>query len=338
MVPPQPKNSAAAISIAASPSQARARDRRRSALVDITRLRNRSSHSSPTRKPGVTIRGRHRAGAADRAVVVTVTVALAMVVPLTVNELEERLQVDRGAGSEQLSVTVPLKSLVVPATLTEKVAGWPAATVAELEELAEGEMEKSVPVPDNETICGLSVALSTMTSVAVLLPTAVGVNVTVIVQLPPPATPPPHVLLVRKSLVLALIEVMPSDPTPLVVSVMDCPELTPPTGCAMKLRLVAESVTAGGARPTPVSGTLRGLCAELSKICSDADKLPIASGTKTMLNVQVWPTAKLWFCWQLIVEMTKLVGFVPVTEKPFTVNGALPVFVKLTVCVALVVP
>ena len=115
---PQPKNSAAAISIAASPSQARLRDRRRSALVSITRLRIKSSHGSATRKPGATIRGRQRLGAADRVIVVTITVALAAVVPLTVNELDERLHVDCGAGSEQWSDTVPLKSLVVPATLT----------------------------------------------------------------------------------------------------------------------------------------------------------------------------------------------------------------------------
>jgi hypothetical protein len=57
-------------------------------------------------------------------------------------------------------------------------------------------MEKSVPVPDRGTICGLLMALSTMTSVAVLVPTTAGVNVTVIVQLPPPATLPPHVSLV----------------------------------------------------------------------------------------------------------------------------------------------
>ncbi len=197
-------------------------------------------------------------------------------------------------------------------------------------------MEKSVPVPDNETICGLSVALSAMTSVPVLLPTAGGVNVTVIVQLPPPATLLPHVLLVRKSLVLALIEVIPSVPVPLVVSVMDCPELTPPTGC-VKLRLVADSVTFGGARPTPVSATLRGLCAELSRICSVADKLPIACGAKTMLNVQVWPTARVWFCWQVVVEMPKLAGFAPVNEKPLRISVVVPVFVKLTVCVALAV-
>lgn len=209
--------------------------------------------------------------------------------------------------------------------------------MAELEEPVVGEMEKSVPVPERGIICGLSVALSTMTSVPVLAPTTVGVNVTVIVQLPPPATLLPHVSLVRKSLVLALIEILPSVPVPLVVSVMACPELTPPTGCAVKLRLFADRVTAGGARPTPVSGTLRGLCAELSRICSVADKVPIACGSKTMLNVQLWPTARLWFCWQVVVEMPKLARFAPISEKPLMVSVALPVFMKLTVCVALFV-
>ena len=81
-------------------------------------------------------------------------------------------------------------------------------------------MEKSVPNPERETICGLSVALSTMTSVPARLPGAVGVNVTVIVQLPPPGTLLPQVLLARKS-PLALIPDIASVPLPLVVSVTD---------------------------------------------------------------------------------------------------------------------
>jgi len=89
-------------------------------------------------------------------------------------------------------------------------------------------MAKSMPTPDSETSCGLSVALSTMTSVPILLPTAVGVNVTVMVQLPPDAKLLPQLLLALKSL-LALIEDMISVPLPLVVRVMDCPELVPPT-------------------------------------------------------------------------------------------------------------
>jgi len=101
-------------------------------------------------------------------------------------------------------------------------------TVAELGEPAAGEIEKSVPSPESETICGLSVALSTMTSVPALPPAALGVNVTVMVQFAPPATLLPQLLLARKSL-LALIEEMASVPPPLVVSVTDCPELLLPT-------------------------------------------------------------------------------------------------------------
>jgi hypothetical protein len=45
-----------------------------------------------------------------------------------------------------------------------------------------------LPVPDNETVCGLPAALSVMLSVAARVPTAVGVNVTLMVQLDPAAT------------------------------------------------------------------------------------------------------------------------------------------------------
>ena len=82
-------------------------------------------------------------------------------------------------------------------------------------------MEKSVANPERETICGLSVALSTMTSVPARLPGTVGVNVTLIVQLPPPARLVPQLLPAAKSLLVVLIEDMASVPLPLVVSVMD---------------------------------------------------------------------------------------------------------------------
>ena len=89
-------------------------------------------------------------------------------------------------------------------------------------------MAKSTPTPDSETSCGLSVALSTRTSVPILLPTTVGVNVTVIVQLVAPTKLPPQLLLAPKS-PLGLIEDMTSVPLPVVVRVMDCPEVVPPT-------------------------------------------------------------------------------------------------------------
>ena len=58
-----------------------------------------------------------RGAAADRAAVVTVTVAFTGVVPLTGNELGETLQFDCIAGEVQASATVPLKP-TVPMTLT----------------------------------------------------------------------------------------------------------------------------------------------------------------------------------------------------------------------------
>ena len=56
----------------------------------------------------------------------------------------------------------------------------------------------SLPVPVRLTVCGLPAALSEMLTEAVRLPSAAGVNVTLIVQLPPfAATELPQVLLVR---------------------------------------------------------------------------------------------------------------------------------------------
>ena len=51
-----------------------------------------------------------------------------------------------------------------------------------------------VAVPQRPTVCGLPLALSVMLSEAVRLPLAEGVNLTLIVQLAPPATELPHVL------------------------------------------------------------------------------------------------------------------------------------------------
>jgi len=89
-------------------------------------------------------------------------------------------------------------------------------------------MEKSVPSPDRETICTPLAALLATTRVPVRLPEAVGVNVTVIEQFPPPATLPPQLLFALK-LLLGLIEEIASVPLPLVVSVTVCAGLVLPT-------------------------------------------------------------------------------------------------------------
>ena len=58
----------------------------------------------------------------------------------------------------------------------------------------------AVPVPDRLTACGLPLALSAMLTDPARLPLAEGVNVTLIVQLPPAATELPQLLLCAKSL------------------------------------------------------------------------------------------------------------------------------------------
>jgi hypothetical protein len=52
----------------------------------------------------------------------------------------------------------------------------------------------SVPVPDSATVCGLPQALSLTATVPVLGPVAVGVKVTVMVQLSPGAIVPTQAL------------------------------------------------------------------------------------------------------------------------------------------------
>jgi len=46
----------------------------------------------------------------------------------------------------------------------------------------------AVPVPESDTVCGVPAAFEAIDTLAVLVPAAVGVNVTEIVQLAPAAT------------------------------------------------------------------------------------------------------------------------------------------------------
>jgi len=74
------------------------------------------------------------------------------------------------------------------------VAVCPAVTVAEVEPLLPAPNEKSVPAPPSETVWGLPGALSLTFKVALRKPVAPGVNVRLMVQLPPAVTVVPHVL------------------------------------------------------------------------------------------------------------------------------------------------
>ena len=81
-----------------------------------------------------------------------------------------------------------------------------------------------VPVPFKLIVCGLPEASSPMLIAAVRVPVALGVNVTLIVQVPPAVTVAPHVVVWAKSLAFApprAMLLMFNVAVPLLVSVTD---------------------------------------------------------------------------------------------------------------------
>jgi hypothetical protein len=82
------------------------------------------------------------------------------------------------------------------------------------------------PVPERLTVCGLPVALSVIVSAPTIVPVAVGVKVTLIVQLAPAANPVPQVFVCANG-ALATMEVNVTEP--LLVSVTVWAGLVEPT-------------------------------------------------------------------------------------------------------------
>lgn len=120
------------------------------------------------------------------AVVFTVTVTLAAVPEFTCT-LDGTLQLGPLATEGltlQEKFTVPLND-PDGVTLSLKVAASPGLTVAELGEPVSGASKKddATPVPESPIVCDPEPALSVTTTDALAAPAAVGVNVTLIVQL-----------------------------------------------------------------------------------------------------------------------------------------------------------
>jgi hypothetical protein len=106
----------------------------------------------------------------------------------------------------------------------------------------------AVPVPLRLTVCGLFAALSLIESVAVRLPVADGVNVTLTVQvlLGVTVAPAQVLALLAKSLAfvppIVTVE-MVRLAVPLLVTVTVCGVLVTPTFCGLNVRLVGEKDT-----------------------------------------------------------------------------------------------
>jgi hypothetical protein len=95
-------------------------------------------------------------------------------------------------------------------------------------------LARRAPVPVMPTVCGLPPALSVMVSDAVREPTADGVNVTPIEQLPPAATPLEQLFVCAKSPAFVPLKAMPETlraALPMFESVTVCAALVEPRFC-----------------------------------------------------------------------------------------------------------
>ena len=111
--------------------------------------------------------------------------------------------------------------------------------------------------------CGLPAALSVIVSNPVLLPAAVGVNVTLMAQLAVGAKPVPQVLSSAKSPVTVML-VMVNAAVPELVRVIVCGALVDPSAWLVNVKLVDDRLTTGAAAPVPERVTVCGLFAALS--------------------------------------------------------------------------
>jgi hypothetical protein len=100
------------------------------------------------------------------------------------------------------------------------------------------------PPPVRLTVCVDGLALSVIVSEPVRAPAAVGVKVIAMVQLLPPATLVPQVLVSAKS-PLATIDVTAKVAVLPLVMVTVCAALVEPTACELKVRLPGETAAAG---------------------------------------------------------------------------------------------
>src|SRR5208282_2838982 len=182
-------------------------------------------------------------------VVVAVTLASTVVDPFSAIEFGDTAQVAKAGAPVQLSDTDCANPLT-GARSTVKIAVCPGTTLRLSQVVVS---EKFCTVAVMGTACGVPAALSAMLSDAVALPLpplAVGVNVTLMVQLESASSEAPQLLVWLNSVALVpmiLIELMVRRAFPVLLSVTGSDAVVP-TVCETKFRLVGFSVTTG----TPV--------------------------------------------------------------------------------------
>ena len=199
------------------------------------------------------------------------------------------------------------------------------------------------PVPLSDTFCvefATAFELSVMVSVALRAPFFVGLNVTLIVHLAPAARFAPQVVVRAKSPAFVppmAILLMVNGAVPVLDSVTVCGALVVCCFWLPKLSDVDDTV-ATGAVPVPVNCVVTvGFTGSEVPTLSAALRAPTAVGLKVTENVQLAPAAKV-APHVLVCAKSPPLAPVIVLLLMVSVEPALPAFVSITVCAALVVP
>jgi hypothetical protein len=186
------------------------------------------------------------------AVVVTVTCAVCAVTPSAAVTGVTTVQVVPVGAPVQVSATAWLNP-PCGVMVALKCSGAAAVTVP----VAGAVNVKSHPVPVSGTVCGLPPALSVIVRVPARAPSAVGANVTLMMQFAPPARLAPQGLLETAKSPDATIEVIVNAPAPVFVSVTVFAALVVVNICPPKARFAGASPTPGAvADPVPLKLTL----------------------------------------------------------------------------------
>lgn len=191
------------------------------------------------------------------------------------------------------------------------------------------------PLPVSGTFCGLSLALSSNVKLLSRLPVAVGVKLTLTLQLSPGKRNGPVQLSVTFMKSPAFVPVrwialIVKTAKPVFVSVTVCGGLLLPTGWLPNVRVAGLRV-ANATSPVPCKGTLCGLPSALSTTVTSPVRTPAPWGAKNTWIGHERPGGR-------VVTQDVLILKSPLGRILVMIRGALPVFLMVTSCQSLRAP
>jgi hypothetical protein len=224
-----------------------------------------------------------------------------------------------------------LESVIVRAELAVLIFWLPNASV-------EGLSVTGTPVPVRAAVWGEPAALSVTVTDAERAPAACGVNLTEIVQLPPPATLVPHVFVWLKSATLVPVMatlVIDNAPEPAFESVIVPAELVVFTVRFPNARPEGVSETCPTATPVPLRAAVWGEPAALSVTVTDAERAPTACGVNLTEIVQLAPAATLVphvLVWLKSATLVPAIAMLVIDKAPEPAFESVIVPAELVVC------